>query len=388
MKIIARRLAHTPLTLIAAALLCLFLTPSTAVADLSEEEARERFQQGREYFEDGDYLEAAAIFEEVYEVLGAVALLYNTGQAYYRADRLAEAEEFFQTYLQEASSPPNEDEVVDLIIDIQEQRAAREATVVIESTPEGVQVFVDDGDDPYCTAPCEFTIDPGEYTLRAEAEGFQPLQKAMTLDVRDSQEFNLELDPVTRYGSLRIHTGEGSATARIDGQTYRLPHVDPIELAEGHYDIHLDVDGHELTHSLDIAADDTANLFIPTDHIGSGGLSNRQSAAIGLGGAGTALAVAAAITGSQASSTHSDLEAQQQSLGGVDPSLLSAGQRQSDLSTTLWIGAFSAIGAGAGLWTWDWWDSRSSSSDAPLEPSDDSSDHDNDVDNDVDVDLL
>ncbi len=370
-------------------LFCLTL-PVTAFADISEEEARERFQEGREYFDDGDYLEAATIFEEVYEILGAVALLYNTGQAYYRADRLADAERYFQAYLNEASSPPNEDEVVDLIIDIQEQRAAREATVEITASPEDTEIFIDDEDEARCTTPCRFSIDPGDYQLRAAAEGHQPHTEAISVEARDSLDLDLTLSPEVRYGALRIHTSGASATAQINGQSHTLPSSEPIELTEGQHDIVITLDGEEIAQTIDIDADQTAHLFIPSDHIGSGGFSTRQTAAIGLGGAASALSLAAVFVGAQARSTHSDLEAQQQSLGGVDPSLRDAGQRQSSLSNGLWLGAFTALGAGAGLWTWDWLDSRSTS-DERLEPSPSPDSEDSDIDPadpDADVDLL
>lgn len=347
------------------------LVPSLAVANEPDEEyAQERFLEGREAFEAGDYMKAVDTFREVYDILGATALLYNIGEAYRRADQLAEAEEYLQKYLNEEPEAPNADAVVERIIDIQQERAARKASIDIVTEPAEAKIFVDDADEPQCVAPCVLDLDPGAYTLRAELDDYLSLSEDIELDVRDEAETMLELVPETPIGKVVVRTDVDDATVLIGEDRHDLPHPEAIEVEAGHRSIGIEWDGDRIDHQIEIERNETVQLFIPVAGTGGGETpSPLQITTFALGGASLALGLAATTAGLQTRSTHEELQSQSDATGGVDPLLVTTGQRQRSLTNGLWVGAITTFATGVGLWTWDKMRGGKTDSEQPLEPT-------------------
>lgn len=365
-----------------------FAVPSIGVADDSTSHAEQLFAEGRDHFQDGEYEEAADYFLQAYDILDVPELLYNIGQAYRRAGDLVAAEKYFQKYLSETTNPPNEDQVAETIIELQQQLAAQKAMLNIDSTPSGVTVSIDDGEHR-CDTPCSVELLPGTYTLNAHKEGYKSATRRIEMEPDTDQNTSLVLAQDVVYGQLHIRTDVDDAVAVADGNSYSLPTTDAIELQQGEHTIAVQWQGERLEHRVDIDGDQPLRLFIPLQQAGSGEFSLFQASAIGLGGVSAALAVAATFTGLQTRATHDDLQVQQDTFGAVSPELVASGQRQRAVTNGLWAGAVTSLLAGAGLWTWEWM--NSSSGDEQLEPTEvdepDQSDTDS-ADIDADVDML
>ena len=347
----------------------LLTLPSPAFAQSDEDLARERFMEGRQLFQDGEFHEAAEKFREAYELSGRSALLYNIGQAYRRADNLRDAERYFQQYLAEQPDAANADEVVETIIEIQREQASRLAILRVETTPSGAQIFIDDDSEPRCESPCSLDLDPGTYELRAQAQGFLPTTSSVTLGIREELNTALALRPSQRTGKLHIRANVSGASLTANNRTFSVPTTEPVELPEGAQTITVQYRSSTWTETIEIRSGETLHVFAPIGSMGSGDFSPLQLSAIGLGGASLGLATAAALMGRQAQSTHDHLSRQQALSGEVDPNLVDTGKSQRFLTNTLWISSFLTLGAGAGLWTWDLL--RSSSQPAELEPTED-----------------
>lgn len=380
------RLESTPLSLLPitlAGLCALAVLVGTSPAfgdeqhDDPEAHAQQLFAEGSEYFEDGDYEQAAEYFGEAYEILEVPELLYNMGTAYRRADDLVRAEQAFQDYLSEASDPDNEDQVAEIIIDIQQELTARKATIDLESDPPGTTIAVD-GDDNRCDAPCTLELIAGEYTLVATHEGYETARRDIELapDQQMETAFHLIEDIVT--GELTVRTDVHEATLIADDERHALPRTEPVELREGTHTIGIESGGELVEHTVDIDPDQPLHLFVPVEQAGGSDISAFQLGAIGLGGTSLALGTAATFTGLQARSTHRALEAQQNATGGVDADLVDTGERQRRLTNGLWLGAALTLGAGAGLWTWDMLQRRDDGE--RLEPTEQPDDDGPDVD--------
>ena len=74
---------------------------------------------------------------------------------------------------------------------------------------------------------------PGEYTVRAKAEGYHPLETTTTVDDRDSQALELTLQPLP--GLVSIDSSPAGASVSVDGESIgRTPIVD-LELPQGEH---------------------------------------------------------------------------------------------------------------------------------------------------------
>lgn len=347
-------------------------TPSVATADDGQEEARALFMEGREFYSAGQYMEAAEKFIASYEVSGRSELFFHIGQAYRRAEALAEAEDYLQRYLSELPDAPNADEVVESIIDIQQARAARIATVRVVTQPEGADVFVDDEVDPRCQSPCNIDLDPGTYRLRATRRGFLPNSTEVELAPRQRRDARFSLEEIPPSAELNVRTDINGAVLMANGQRHSLPTTRPIELDAGTHDITIQWSGGSWEDRITVEAGQVLHIFLPAGS-GGGDFSALRASAIGLGGASIALAVAAALMGNQAQSTHEYLQRNQETFGQVDSSLVDSGRRQQSIANTLWISSIITLGAGVGLWTWDMMSGGSSETLEPTEDDGDSS---------------
>ncbi len=347
-------------------LACFALTfAAPTLADASEEEARERFMQGREHYSNEEYLAAAEAFLEAYELSDRSELLFNVGQAYRHANRLSEAEHYYQEYLRLLPNAPNADDVADRIIEIQQERAALMATVEVTSDPDGVDVFVEDEAEPRCQAPCTLELDPGDVRIIGRASGYSERSTTVHLTERDAQVVRLRLEPTTRTGQLRVHSSATSGSVTVGGRSHRLG-SSPITVEAGPQRVVVESGNNRWEETVNIVAEETLNVFVPLD--GAPALSPMKMASLGLGGAAIAMVGAGALMGLQAQGTH-DYLSTQQGLGiPADATLVDAGRRQQLMANGLWIGSVVFAGAAAGLWILD---SRSSggSDESQIEPT-------------------
>lgn len=167
------------------ALLLLWVAPSDARAQ--RERAQELAGQAREAFEAGNYLEAAALFDEAFGFDPHPVILYNRARCYEELGDLARALELFQRARTLDPSPSVDQELVAkieaLVTQIVERGYRLEeadpavfsqlATISITSLPEGAEVLV--GDDLVGTTPVDdLYIAPGTYSISISKEGYRP----------------------------------------------------------------------------------------------------------------------------------------------------------------------------------------------------------------------
>lgn len=346
--------------IIAACLALSIAAPTVVLAEDAQAQAEALFLEGREHLRAGDNIQAAELFFEAYELIEVPELLYNIAHAYRRGGELALAEEYYQRYLNEATDPPNEEEVVETIIEIQQQLAAQRATLSIRSAPSGAAIFVDGEDEPRCQAPCDIDLDAGQYRIRATLDGHADTGERIELQEQEEASIQFTMEPLRSFGHLFVKTDVDSAMLFAGGEQYPLPRGASVELQAGPQPVAIEWRGNRVEHTVDVEAEKETHLFIPVAAAGSGATSPLQATAVGLGGASVALAAAATLTGLQARSTYDSLHTQREQLGAVDDDLVRAGQRQKSAANMFWLGSALTLSAGASLWAWDWFRNRSS----------------------------
>lgn len=330
---------------------------SSASAQDRTQEARERFLEGRDLYDDGEYKEAAAAFLEAYELSGRTELLYNVGQAYRYAGAYSEAERYFQQYLAERPDAPNAEEVVETIIEIQQAVAASTGTLSVRTRPAQMAVFINDESDPRCTSPCEVSLPVGNYTVRARKEGYAATQQSVEIRASSTQTIDLVAAQSRGQGKLLVRTDIKSGVLLV------APHIsEPLPLREavvvesGRHIVEVRSEGKVAWRGeVDINNDETLELFIPMLALAKAqeGSSPLRITALGLGGGALAFGVGAILMGLQASGTHGALEAQQASFGVANADLIERGRSQALGTNILWAAAGASLATGAGLFFWD-----------------------------------
>ncbi len=341
---------------------------STASAQTTEdiEQAKKRFREGKAFYEDEDFLEAARAFEDAYDLSGRSELLYNVGRAYWRANRLKKAEQYFQTYLNELPDASNADEVVESIIEIQEEMAAQMANVEVSATSEGIDIYVDDESQPRCQTPCTISILAGSHKVTARPEGMSPIERSLEVEAEQQTSLSFDLP-----GRLALTTDQRSATMTVAGQgTWQLPLDGPISLPAGAHDITVEgSDDARWKGRVDVAGGETTRMLIPLSGMSGGEENLLRSTSYGLAGVSAGLLVGGIVMGMQASNTHSELQSQQQALGGVNEKMVEQGRNEQFGANLLYGLSAAAFASGAGLFAWDFYDLGASSEDeiAPSE---------------------
>jgi tetratricopeptide (TPR) repeat protein len=95
-------------------------------SDVSDVEARARFESGRLAFESGRFEEALSDFRRAYELSPRPLILYNMGIAYDRLRRDAEALDAFERYLASTPNAANRGEIEARLVILRRQIGARE----------------------------------------------------------------------------------------------------------------------------------------------------------------------------------------------------------------------------------------------------------------------
>jgi tetratricopeptide (TPR) repeat protein len=132
------------------ALLCAFVglgtssvveaQPRGGVQDANEAQAREAFQRGRIHYDNGEFDNAAAAFEEAYKLSGRDALLYNLYLAYRDANQQEKAAEALENYLARVRVVENRAQLEARLKALRDGIAARKAAEAAAQQQEQAQV--------------------------------------------------------------------------------------------------------------------------------------------------------------------------------------------------------------------------------------------------------
>jgi hypothetical protein len=154
--------------------------------------ARQLFEQGIEFSDQGEWEQAADRFRRSLELRASPIVAYNLGSALVELQRLVEASEAFRRAIRGQGAP---EDLVSAAQDSLSEIEPRIGTLKIEISgpPEGVEIFVDDRRLPSQALGVRAPIDPGERTIRAMRDGEEIANVAVEIGEGGGEEVVLEI---------------------------------------------------------------------------------------------------------------------------------------------------------------------------------------------------
>lgn len=161
--------------------------PPAGAASGDTEKMRERFEKGQDFYEQKKYEAAAAEFRAAFEIKPAATLLFNEAVCYEKLKDFNKAASLFRRYIAASPNARDKKAVESRIANLEGASAGRKearenlekekiearGVFLIESTPPGATVYLDDKNQPPLgTTPWNGTID-GEHTVIVVAKGYK-----------------------------------------------------------------------------------------------------------------------------------------------------------------------------------------------------------------------
>jgi tetratricopeptide (TPR) repeat protein len=174
------------LSVVVVAGLLLSATPSDV------EQARAEFERGAALYRTGDFRGALTAFEAAQAHRPAPEALFNIARCQEQLGQLADAVETYRAYLQASPSAPDRASVAARIGEL-EARLPLEASLRVSVEPPA-SVSVDDG--PPEPSPRSVRVSPGRHRVRAEREGYVPLEREVDLNAGARVQLELSLPPL------------------------------------------------------------------------------------------------------------------------------------------------------------------------------------------------
>lgn len=330
--------------------------PAFAQSDEQIEQAKEKFLDGQQAYQDEDFDTAAKHFLSAYELSERAELLYNVGRSYRNAGKLVKAQDYLQQYINAMPEAANADEVIEAIIEIQQDMAAQIASVQVTASQPELKVYVSDETEARCELPCALSLMPGEHTLSVRLPDAEVLTKKITLKAEEQTSVHFDTP-----GRLQVRSDQRAGSVEIAGiGQYTLPMDSPISLSSGAHQ--LTVTGPHGAHwsgSVEVTSGELSEISIPmtstipAPNADRGGTSTLRTVSFALAGLAVGLGAGGALMGMQASDTHDTLGQRQSALGSVDPAMLDQGRSQQLGANILYAASAASLLAGAGVFTWD-----------------------------------
>jgi len=158
--------------------------------ELDLEEARQHFEQAVALYQAEDYEAALVEFRASYELNPIPQVLFNIAVTLHDLDRVIEAMDTLDVYLEQATDEPGERraQAHNLYVRLSELLA----TVSINCGEDGAEITVDDESQGRTPLPNPLRFLAGSYRLELSLEGYRPYQQL--LEVTGGQELTLDID--------------------------------------------------------------------------------------------------------------------------------------------------------------------------------------------------
>lgn len=202
---------------VAFAVICSLVILVAKVTDADDKSlAKAKFKEGMAAIEAENYPAALAAFEESYELVPKVAILFNIAMCEKALFRYADSIKTFRRFLSEGASE-NKPQLVS-----QAERALTELLKLVgilrfEEAPAGAEVSVDGkvvGKTPFREG---LLLDPGQHSVRVEKDGFKPLKTDVTVASGAEIPLRAKLTKVTAW--IKVECATEGAEVEIDGET-------------------------------------------------------------------------------------------------------------------------------------------------------------------------
>jgi hypothetical protein len=231
-------IARTSAAALAALLLMAWPSPGQAAgADPVRTEARERYERGKQLYDEHDYAGALAEFTRAQQLIPSPVTLLNIGRVYAAMNRPVDAVVTLEKVLATPGLKPDQVELATRTRDEQKRRVGRlavatnvEASLEIDGLPVGKTPLAE-----------PLRVASGAHIVTALAPGYLPARKEVTIAGETSGELKFDLVPSdAKAAHLFLKTALPDAEVVVDGQVVgRTPLPGSITLIPGHRKVEL-----------------------------------------------------------------------------------------------------------------------------------------------------
>ena len=204
------------------------------LADSPRAEADQQYRQAKEFFDDGDYVAAAVMFDlaqTIYARLergadGAVdsevrrwrrAALSNMATSYAQAEMPVDAVDAFKL-LRELFAAEFSDAALEEIDDAIKHLSTKVGTVVVRGLPKGADVRLDGRVAPRDVAVRPIRVAAGVHTIEVRAPMYQPFIDEFTIVGARQTRVDVEPEMLTTPARVRIESTAMPAQVAVDGK--------------------------------------------------------------------------------------------------------------------------------------------------------------------------
>ncbi|MFN3200528.1 MAG: PEGA domain-containing protein [Bradymonadia bacterium] len=219
--------------------------PASNISDADKQRANALWDEGQALYGQGRYKEAIDRFQQAYEILRDVNLLYSTAIAYQQLESWSECVNYMDRFIEKAPLSPKKDRAITQRRNCK-ARIVRDQQLIIDSDPPGAKVYVDDRRRGVVgTTPYSNYVNPGAHIVWIELEGYEPIRQEIEVQVKEPFRLNLALRKVQNLGWLHVDCTVIDAQVYIDGKNVGLsPFKEPLPYSAGRHQVVVTRDGY------------------------------------------------------------------------------------------------------------------------------------------------
>ncbi|MBX7190819.1 MAG: PEGA domain-containing protein [Sandaracinaceae bacterium] len=190
---------------------------SAEVAAPPADDARGLFLRGQTAYSQGDYEDAASLWERAYALEARIGLQYNLSQAYERLGRLTDAANALEAYVNGTSTDDERLPDARARLAAIRERIGRTG-VLLDGGPEGAVLLVDGEDRGRLPRRDPLMVSPGSHEIRVRAGGYHDFAASVAVPAGQTVNVGIEMLPVSSGPSLGpILTMAGGGVVLITG---------------------------------------------------------------------------------------------------------------------------------------------------------------------------
>ncbi|MFO0711632.1 MAG: PEGA domain-containing protein [Sandaracinus sp.] len=172
---------------------------SAEVAAPPADDARGLFLRGQTAYSQGDYEDAASLWERAYALEARIGLQYNLSQAYERLGRLTDAANALEAYVNGTSTDDERLPDARARLAAIRERIGRTG-VLLDGGPEGAVLLVDGEDRGRLPRRDPLMVSPGSHEIRVRAGGYHDFAASVAVPAGQTVNVGIEMLPVSSGG--------------------------------------------------------------------------------------------------------------------------------------------------------------------------------------------
>ncbi|RYE90680.1 MAG: PEGA domain-containing protein [Myxococcales bacterium] len=156
------------------------------------EEARSRYERGRQLYDDGAFDAALIEFQRAYELAPSYKILFNLAQVHRQRNDYASALRTFERYLKEGGAEVDAKRRAEVDKELAQLRS-RVATLVFTTNVSGVEISIDDELVGKTPLPQGVMVNSGKRKVTASRDGRVPVSRVVNVAGAETLKVDLEL---------------------------------------------------------------------------------------------------------------------------------------------------------------------------------------------------